>query len=904
VHDLIHTKLAPPVWMGSQIRRDALLAQLDQALERRLTIVHAPAGYGKTSLLSQWRQRFVPDLVLVAWLTLESEDSDLKRLVEYLSVALGQSGGAEGEEGERLSADLPARAALSAIINRLAKESRPIVLIFDDYHRAESAAVKTFLQSLIRLAPENCHFVVASRDYPRLGQSVLAAEEQLLELTTAELKFSAQETEALLARNSDVTLDSDEIRRIFEGTEGWPIALQLTTLSLKRGIDRERLIEGLGGPSSELARYLSEQVFTALPPETQDVVLRTALIDGVTGDIVNMLCGREDGWLVLERLEQQGVFLTPLSPDRQQYRYHHLFAQYLRERLARRDIGRFRALHRTAAHWFADHGEVVEAVSHAIQSDDDALLAEIVEQAGGWRLIPQGMMGIVERSLAKIPAAVVAARPRLLLAKVYLQIKCGEMSGARGDFDRFASAADSIELSAELRTEIRIVADVLAEYENAPVTLDDLLEREALLRSLPTNDHLLLGNLYESLGAQYYQTGALERALEPTLAAREHHQALGSLYADLFTRFMEARIKRAQGRLKEAAGILDAAMLQIEDSFGARSDLAANAAAFKAESLYEENRLPEAAALLEWALPHMEQSDGWVDVYAAAYFTAARLLAAEGSMEEVRLMLARAGRLARRRRFRQLELLAQLCALQLQIDSGLDDEAARATADEIALDALADEMALESPVYRQVAVMAGLCRAKLALVEEDPSAALAELAGLKRWANRHGAGRLLIEINLLTAYALRATGEGAAAQSLFDGAVGAAMFQGIMRPFIDTRRFVAPLLEVTLESTSQVDRFRAQFLRNLSKSFASRPLGAGAQGLLSDAEAAILDHLNQGYSNKEIARRIGMSPDTVKYRLKSLFRKIEVGKRRDAVRVARERGLIVEDGAAAAPEAA
>ena len=898
MHELIHTKVAPPIWMGDQIRRDPLLERLDDALNRRLTLIHAPAGYGKTSLLSQWRRCFDDKAVLVAWLTMERDDSDIERLAQYIWLAINgtEAHETQGDEGERISGDLPPRAALSAIINRLAREPRAVIIILDDLHRAESSVVLDFLQSLIRLAPENCHFVIASRDYPSLGQSVLAAEEQLLEFNADDLKFSGPEAETLLSRTNGGDLDGMELRSIVDRTEGWPIAIQLTSLSLKRGIDHRRLVERFSGPSSELARYLSEQVLMALPPETQEIVTRTALIDLLTGDMVNLLCDREDGWMVLERLEQQGVFLTPSSPERDAYRYHQLFAEYLRERLARSDNNKFRSLNARAAEYFAEEGDIAKAISHAIQAEDNEMLADILEDAGGWRLIPQGLQGVVERGLKKLSDAVVATHPRLMLAKVYLQIKCGEMGAARIGYDEFTAAATDAGLSADLRIEMRVVGDVLADYENLSVTLDDLLTREALLRTLPANDHLVLANFSETLGAKYFEGGWLERALEPTLSAREHYQALGSLYSDLFTRFLEARIKRAQGRLTDAAAILATARSQIESSFGARSDLAANCAAFEAELLYEQGRLQEAEALLDWALPHMEQFDGWVDVYAAAYLTAARAAAGNGALDEAHAIVARARRLAMRRRLRQLELLANLGELELLILHGTTMEAAHACAAEIGLDAMADEMALECPGYRPVALTAALCRSRLALADERYEAALVELREIRHWATQRGAGRLLIDVNILMAYALKYTGDSVQAQSCFDEAVGMAMFQGITRPFIDARRFAEPSLQDTLEGSSQLDRFRDQFLRTISKSLSSQQTNAAASTLLNEAEATILQHLSCGYSNKEIARLINMSPDTVKYRLKSVFRKIGVNKRRDAVRISRERGLVILAG--------
>lgn len=897
MHDLIHTRVAPPTWVGAQIRRDLLLARLDEALSRRLTVIHAPAGYGKTSLLAQWRGRLEGQAVLVAWLTLERDDADLARLAQYIALAIdgaeqahsAEEGLAEG--GERMSSDLPSRAALSAIVNRLAREPRPVVLILDDLHRAEGAAVTEFLTALIRLAPANCHFVVASRDCPWLGQSILAAAEQVLELLADDLKFSAPEAEAMLARAGGVFGD-DDVQSLVERTEGWPIALQLASLSLKRGADQRQLVSRFSGPSSELARYLSEQVLATLPDEMRQIVIRTALVDRLNGEVVNLLCDRDDGWLILERLEQQGLFLTPLSSDRKVYRYHQLFAEYLREHLARGDIGQFRSLQRRAARWFARRGEVAEAVDHAILANDDGILTDIIEEAGGWRLIPQGMQPILERGLQKLREAIIVGRPRLLLARVYLAIKQGEVARARTDYDRFLVAAAGVDLSADLWTEIRVVGDTLADYENVPVSLDDLLDREALLRALPADDHLVLANFTETLGAKYLEGGWLERALEPTLAARDHYQALGSLYSDLFTRFLEARIKRAQGRHEDAVAILAAARLQITSSFGERSDLAANCAAFEAELLYEQDRRAEARNLLDWALTHMEQSDGWVDVYAAAYFTAARAAAADGAMEEAYATLARARRVADHRSLRQLAMLADLCQLDLLVQYGPDANAARAYAAQIGLDALADEMAQESPVYRPVACAAALCRVKLSLLDGDHARAIAELRALRRWASRHGAGRLLIDVNILLAYGLRCSSETAASQASFDEAVGIAMFQGLLRPFIDARGFVEPFLVGGGESAASGDRFRGRFLKALSKAFATRSALGEPDGL-NDAEATILRHLGQGISNKEIARLIGMSPDTVKYRLKSIFRKIDVTTRRDAVRVSRERGLLI-----------
>lgn len=886
--ELIATKLGPPIWLGQQMRREKLLAQLGGVWAHRLTLIQAPAGYGKTSLLAQWRAALDTDRVEVAWLNLEREDRDINRFIAYLLVAM-QVGEKRGEQASSAT-ELPPRAALSAVINLLANKDKPFVLVLDDLHNAESEAVDHFLAALLRLAPANAHFVFASRDYPALGQSVLAAEEQVLEIGAQELRFSAEETLTMLSK-ADGSLAKTDVDEILRRTEGWPIAVQLTSLSLKRGIDRARFIERFTDARGDLARYLSEQVLVTLQDETREIVLRTVLPNKLSGEIVDLLCDRSDGWLVLERLAQQGVFLSS-DQGESAYHYHQLFAEYLRERFMRADRAGYARLQVRLARFFSARGDITEAVHHAIMADDEALLADILEDAGGWRLIPQGVQGVLEAGLARLANATIRDRPRLALARIYLQLKCGELGAARSHYDGLLHRIAETDLPAELRTELRVVGDTLLDYENTPVKLDDLLERESLLRKLPADDHLVLANISETLAAKYFEGGWLERALQPALAARDHYQAFGSVYSDLFTRFLEARIKRAQGRLQDAQAILEAARRTIVENFGEKSDLAANCQAFLAELAFERNDPREARLLLDWALPHMECSDGWVDVYAAAYLTEARMMAGDGDFDGAWSVLDRARRTAARRRLRQLELLAEMCEYDLRISNGASRQEAEAAAARIELDRWADSMSEESPRYRPVAVAAFLNRAKLMLNSGRFAEASQQLAQLRQWANQRGAGRLLVDVNLLAACASRELGATKDARAYFDEAVGIAMFQDLVRPFIEMRKFVMPCLDDALQSERQVDRLRAQFLGNLSRQFVAIRNNVTVQGVFTEAEAEVLYHLSHGHSNKEIARLIGMSPDTVKYRLKAVFRKVGATKRSDAIRVAAERGLI------------
>ncbi len=403
-----------------------------------------------------------------------------------------------------------------------------------------------------------------------------------------------QEAEIVFKGAAIAALTAEDVSRLVERTEGWPIAVQMTALSLRAGSDRGERISEFAGPDLQLASYLSEQVLAALPPDIERVVTYTAILNRVNGDLVNLLCDRDDGALVLEQTGTPGSVHRTAGSAALTYRYHQLFADILSARLKRRDPARFRHLHCIAARWLNDRGQVLEAVRHAMLSEDAELLAQVLDHAGGWRMIPEGRMDALVTGLAQLPEEIIARYPRLMLARVYRLIKQGEMDAARASYDAFRDSVDRKSLAPNLWTEVNLVGDVLAEYENAPAQLEDLLAKEALIRSLPSHDHLMLSNVYESLGNKYCECGWLERAIEPIRRSRSHHQALHSLYGELFTRFLEARVVLAQGRLDEARAILDEAADSIHNAYGPSSDLAANCAAHLAEVRFEQGDVTEA----------------------------------------------------------------------------------------------------------------------------------------------------------------------------------------------------------------------------------------------------------------------------------------------------------------------
>lgn len=869
---LILTKIAPFPGTSGPVRRDIVQAHLPMLATRRLTLVQAPAGHGKTGLLADWFQALRTQGATVAWLTLGREDADAGSLVAYLLAALGRTG----------------PVGLPQLVEALAQLPEGIILFLDDAHRADSDDARTLLRDLIRLAPASTRFVIATRHHIALGQPLLAIDGALLMLGPEDLRFTPGEVTTVL--DTAGLDDPAATEKVLMITQAWPVAVRMAVGWWRQAGGLGFVENCLAHPPRDLMRYLDDEVLAEVPADLREATMRLAVADTLTGDLAGWLCDRPDGGRLLERLEDTGLFLSWTGPERRECHFHPLFAAFLRDRVARTDPDLARRLHLVAARWFAAAGQLQAAVTQATQAADEAALGEIIDAAGGWRLIPAGHLAPLAAGMALLSAATIDHHPRLGLAQVYLLIKQGETVAARAEYNTFLAHHDRGTMSAALRAEIALVGNLLAEYEDVPLTLEDLRANEALLADLPPDDHLPRALVNEALGARYCDRGWLGPALPPVLQARHHHRALKSLYGEIFTHFLEARIRLAQGDMREAHGILGRAARLIDTTFGPGCDLAAQCALYRAELHYERDELTEAQALLDKGLVLAERSDGWLDLYASAFLTASSIAAIQG-LDAARAIIARMRRLADARQLRQLALLADIQEVDLHLLAGQDDEALSLAAT-IDLPALADSGG-DGTCLHQVAIAARLCMVRLDLADGNTGRALAELERLTGWCQEHGQGRLLVRVHLLAAAALEQAGR-ADADIRFETAVGAALFQGFVRPFIDGWRFSESLIQARPPAgpDAQPDRFREQFMRQLRRALSRHPPRVRQPDLLSAAEMLTLRQLNHGYTNKEIARLLNIAPDTVKYRLKSLYAKLGVETRRDAVRVSRERQLV------------
>ena len=434
---LIATKLRVPRARRGLVPRPRLVDWLTEALAGELTVVCAPAGFGKTALLADWARRSAQP---AAWLSLDAGDNDPVRFWRHVAAALG---GVREGIGQRLGPLLgpPSprsfEAVVTTLVNELSAAPGELVLVLDDYHLIDSQAVHQSVMFLLGHLPAGLRLAVASRADPPLLLARLRARGQLAEVRAADLRFTLEEATALLREAAGPDLPADAVAALAARTEGWAAGLQLAALSLRGHEDAASFVAAFSGSNRYVLDYLAEEVLDRQPEQVRTFLLETSVLDRLCGELCDAVTGRTGGQRLLETIEQANLFLIPLDDVRGWWRYHQLFADLLRVRLAQEQPERLPALHRAAAAWGERHGLVDDPIGHALAAGDGAWAARMVERHIG-RMPAGGETATVTRWLAALPAERVQDRPRLCVAQAYQAV----MTGRADALERWLDAAD------------------------------------------------------------------------------------------------------------------------------------------------------------------------------------------------------------------------------------------------------------------------------------------------------------------------------------------------------------------------------------------------------------------------------------------------------------------------------
>ena len=565
---LLATKLHVPRPRPGFVPRPRLAGALGEGLARRLILVCAPAGSGKTALLAGWaRSGNRP----VAWLSLDAADNDPVRFWRHVVAALDRARPGIGERvGPLLGPPAPPsfEGLVTALINDLAAQrgDGEVLLVLDDYHLIDAQPVHVSLGFLLEHLPPGLHLVLASRADPPLPLARLRAGGQLAELRAADLRFSAEEAAALLRESAGADLPAAAVAALAARTEGWVAGLQLAALSLRGQADPAGFVAAFSGSHRYVLDYLAEEVLDRQHEELRTFLLETSVLERLSGGLCDAVTGRTDSQAMLERVEQAGLFLVPLDEVRGWWRYHHLFADLLRARLQQQRPGRVPALHRAAAAWCEEHGLADDAVRHALAAGDAAWAARLVERHVETFLVPQRGRDPA-RWLSALPAESARDRPRLCLAQAYgaamgFQVEALEVLlddaerafAVSGDEPYEASAGRPVSSLANVPAGIAFLRAVLARLRGDAALASDY-NRQALAE-LGEDDWLMRYLVRWNQAAADWlggRPGPAERGLTDVLAEL---RAAGQFFAG----FLAMRVCYDLGEVQRAQGHLDAAL--------------------------------------------------------------------------------------------------------------------------------------------------------------------------------------------------------------------------------------------------------------------------------------------------------------------------------------------------------
>jgi LuxR family maltose regulon positive regulatory protein len=896
---LLETKLFLPARRPGLVSRPRLTARLDRGLASKLLLVSAPAGFGKTTLLSEWLSPGAGHTPTPAWLSLDRNDNHPATFWTYVIQALRTVTPGIGASSLALLHDAPppARLLLTTLINELNASDHDTLLLLDDYHVIESPEIHEGIGFLLEHLPPRLHLVLVGRADPALPLARLRARGELVEVRAADLRFTADEAAVYLNDAMGLGLTTADVTALEARTEGWIAALQLAALSLDGRSDASGFIAGFAGDDRYVVDYLVEEVLNRQPQHVQDFLLRTSILERMSGPLCDALTGQPGGRSTLEALDRKNLFLVPLDDNRQWYRYHHLFADVLQARLLDERPEQVPVLHRAASDWLGQQGHHPAAINHAMAGQDFARAADLVELE----------LSVLRRDrreaplrawLELLPDDVLRVRPVLCNGLGGSRLSTGTMEGVE---DRLDDAQRWLDLSPADAVASGMVVVNEEEFRRLPagvaihraglalgrgdVTAAAAFARQAMDAAL-ADDHLARGAASALGGLAAWATGDLELAQESYAACLVEFDQIGHV-SDLFgCSIALADIQLARGRLREARVTFDRALalasghdgavlrgtadmhvglaalyVELDDLVAAREQLARSA------DLGEHAGLPQNPYRWRVTMARVLQAEGDQAAALARLDEAVRVYVGDFS-PDVRPVPA---------------LVARAWLGQGRLDEALDWVSRRGLS-------VTDDLSYLRECEH-------LTLAKVLMAQHvrgvDPDALDRAVDLLERLALAAEGGRRfgsLIEIQATKAVAHHLRADRPAALSALEVALGLAQPEGHVRTFVEQG---APMMTLLTAAAAQGNAPR--YARRLLACFGTGPALPGGADLvepLSDRERDVLRMLGTELSGPEIARELVVSLNTVRSHTKSIYAKLGVNSRRSAVSRARELDLL------------
>jgi LuxR family maltose regulon positive regulatory protein len=905
---LLQTKLYIPPPRPNLVPRPNLIQRLDEGLRlgHRLTLLSAPAGFGKTTLISDWlgqiksrtpvahgsRQR-----ARTGWLSLDEGDNEVRRFLTYALAALQQIDDGLGQMALSLLQSpqpSPLENLITLLINDIAALPDQVVLVIDDYHVISNLEVNQALSFLLENLPPQLHLVIASREDPMLPLPRLRIRRQVTEIRTKDLRFTEEEAAHFLNRTMGLNLAPEDVATLEQRTEGWVAGLQMAALSMRDHPDMTGFIEAFAGDDRYIVDYLIGEVVERQPVHIQQFLLRTGILNFLTAPLCDAVTGRDDGRDSLTHLEAANLFLISLDNRRQWYRYHHLFRDLLRYRL-REEVGAagLKSLHLRAAVWYAQNGFSDDAIHHYLAAQDYDRAADLMESLAV-NLIVQGQLRRVRTWLEALPDDFIRSRPLLCVCYAWVLNLAGEATAVEPhlrDAERALPSAPAPGRKDILGLINTVYAYLARRQGDIPSSIEHL--RQAVTDLAPDN-LLVRSTVNLNLGFNYLLTGQLARAEGALQAARTDAEASGAVYVRLIAMAVQANTYLAQGRLKQARRLFEEAIATgLAQNRGQPCPPAGYAYAGLGRLLYEQNDLGAAEDHLSQAVELGELMADW-SMIRRGLLPLAWLRQIKGEGAEAQALWGRALKVVQQAEDKRVEahLMTHQARLWLsQAVASPGDQSALATAAD-----WAETYRQSQPdpgSYPQALPLMTLAWVELAQGRPDQVLVclepLAEAAAAGEWIDN------LIKILALQALAQAAQGNLESALKALGRAFDLAISEGYVRTFVD---YGPPMRQLLQQAAAR--GLAADYVSKLLAAFSTEEPGETAfpptpQPLaepLTEREVAILRLMAANLSHREVAQELYLSVNTVKWHSTHIYSKLGVHRRGEAVTRAQELGIL------------
>jgi LuxR family maltose regulon positive regulatory protein len=918
-HSLLATKLYIPPIRPQLVSRPRLTERLNEGLHRKLTLISAPAGFGKTTAVSEWLAGFDRP---AAWLSLDEGDNDPARFLAYLIAALRtlaprQNDAAQrGPAGNRqvpvgligkgvLSAlqspqPPPPQSVLTPLINEIAAYPGSIVLVLDDYHTLESSAVDNALAFLLERLPPQMHLIIATREDPHLQLARLRARGQLTELRAADLRFTSSEAAQFLNQVMGLGLSAEDIAILESRAEGWIAGLQLAALSMQGRRNAPSLIQSFTGSHRFVLDYLIEEVLEQQPESIQTFLLQTSILNRLTGSLCDALTGQDNGQQTLEYLEHANLFVVSLDNVRRWYRYHHLFSDLLRQRLHQTQASLQSELHSRASTWYEGNGLKEDAVDHALAAKDFERAAQLIagQVDATWK---RGEHARILGWLNALPKEQLSSRPHILIFQAWMQLEDGTYGAAEKSLQAVERALSSIDgkasvdeprefgqlNTAHLKSRVSVMRAMMA-FHRADVPSITRFSHEAL-EHLPEEDLSWRGIAAMALGDSHYIDGDMNAANEALSEAIRISRVAGNVYITAYTSIKLAIVLQYQGRLHQALNTCHELMDFLNSNGLSQSALAGLVQAQWGEILWD---LDDIDRGLQLTTKGIELNQYEIDVtnLSWAHLVLVKLLYAKTDLTGAMETILKLEEIERESHVPPW-IVSRVAAWKAKIWLKAGNKGAlyqwvqeRLLSTE---DALLFVREVEYLMLARILILRGELQDAVNLVER-----------LIERAQAGGRVTRQIEMLLVLALAVKEQGDADKAMATLSKGLSLAEQGGHLRIFVNEGPPMARLLYEALSrqiSPDYVRRLLAAFPMTTTE--APEPTKSHLAELelvepLSERELEVLELLAEGLTNREIASRLFLSLNTVKAHTRNIYGKLGVHNRTQAVVRARALGAL------------